>query len=171
MLGQPRFIQQTIQHFAVVDADREIIEADRFHQIKNDETRFNVTGNGSCANRVKIALSKLAITTRLGTFTSPDRRDVITLERHPKFVGVLSNKSSQRDRQVKAHSNIATAVVLKAVHLPIGLVTSFATKDIRMFQRRRVNRRKSVRPVDLSRRLHQLLTRNHGRGQKVTKSA
>ena len=56
---------------------------------------FNIAGDRRCTDSIKIALSKLAEPTGLGTFASPYRGDVVTLEWHAKIVLVLSHESRQ----------------------------------------------------------------------------
>ena len=61
---------------------------------------------------------------------------------------VLGGEPREGNGEVEAEADVAAAVILKAVELFVGLVAPLAREDLEIFECRRVDRRKPIRPVD-----------------------
>ncbi len=83
---------------------------------------------------------------------------------------MLRDEPRQRDRQVKPHADVASAMILETVKLLVGLVAPFAGENFEVLQRGRVDRAEAVRAIHAPRGLDQPLARNHRLGQIIAKA-
>src|SRR5262249_27576009 len=108
---------------------------------------FNIRRIGSGADDVEVALPKLTKTPLPCVLAAPDRTHVVTFERRAQLGDVFGGKASERNREVVAQRHVPAAMVGKAVHQLVRPVSSFSGQDFRLFQRRFVNRGKTVGAV------------------------
>ena len=170
LFGQAERSQQAGQHHAVVDADRELVEADRPQQVVDHQRRFDIGGDGKGADGVEIALHEFAVAAALRVLAAPHGGDVVALERRAQLADVLGGEARQRHRQVEPHAHLTAAVVLEAVELLVGFLAPFAGEDFQIFQGRRVDGAEAVRAIDPSGRVDQPLARDHRLRQVIAKA-
>ena len=169
LLQQVQFLQEAVEHFAIVDVDREIREPDGDEQVVDDQRCFNIRHNARRADGVEIALHELAVSATLRVLASPHRSDMITLERCPQLRRVLSGEPSQRDRQVKSQADLTATMIDEFVELAVCFLAPFAGQNLQILERRRIDRTETIRAIDTLGCFDQLFARHHGRRQIITK--
>ena len=147
-------LQQPGEQHAVVQADREIADADRPQQVVDHQGGLDVGGRRAGADGVEIALHELAEAAFLGRFAAPHRGDVIAFERRAQFVDVLGGEAGQRHGEIEPQPDPPPAVVLEAVDLLVGLVAALAGEDFQVFQGRRVDGAEAIGTIDPPGRFH-----------------
>ena len=136
----------------------------------DDEHCLEVSHGARRADRVEVALHKLAIPAPLRVFTPPHRRHVIPLEGRAKHPNVLSAEPGEGHGEVKPQSHVAATVVLEAVELLVGLLAPLAGEDLQVFKRRRVDRREAIGAVDAAGDVENLFAGQGLCGQVVAKA-
>ena len=163
-------LQQAVQHFAVVDTNRETLNADAFKQIVDHKQRFDVCRVAESTNGIEIALQKFPEPSSCRTFTPPDRPDVIAPKRHAQFLNVLSRKPGQRHRQIKPHCHFAIALIGETEDLLVRFFTALAEQHFRILKRRRIDRRVAIAAIHGPGDINQTFAGHHLIGKKVPKS-
>ena len=83
---------------------------------------------------------------------------------------VLGREPGERHGEVEPEAHVAAAVILEAIELLVGLVAPLARQDLEVLERRRVDRRKAIRPVDAAGDLQNPLSGQGLSRQMVAKS-
>ena len=170
LVGESQPAEDPGQHPPIVDPDGEPLDADRGQEVVHDEHHFQVGHGAGRADRVEVALHELAVAAPLRVLPPPDGCQVIPLEWQPQFVHVLGGEPGEGHGEVEPHADVAATVILEAVELLVGLLASLAREDLEVFQRRRIDRREAVRPVDPPRDVENPFPHERLRGQVIAKS-
>ena len=117
----------------------------------------------------KSTLDELAVAAALRVLATPDLADLVALEGQGQLAGVRGHEAGERHGQVEAQRHPPSAVVGEPVDLLVGLVAALAEQDLRVLERRRVDRAEAVGAVDGPRRVHRL-ARQHDVGQVVAEA-
>ena len=157
-----QFFQQPIQDLAVVEVDGEFRESERYEELVNNQRRLDIRHHAASTNRVEVTLHEFAVPSALSFLASPNRRDMVTLERRSQFVDVLCCKPRQRYRQVKTHANLTTALIRKLIQLAVGFIAALAGQNLDILQSWSVDGAETKRAIDLLGCIDQLLARHHG---------
>ncbi len=167
---QTERFQQAGEHHAVVDVDREPLEADGPQQVVDDEDRFGVGGDRAGADRIEIALHEFAVAAALRVLAAPHGGDVVALERRAQLADVLGGEAGQRHGEVEPQADIAAAVVLEPIELLIGFRAPLAEQHVEVLECRRIDRAEPVRAEHAPRDIDNLLARQHGLRQIVAEA-
>ena len=170
LLGQTFFFQQPVQDLPIVHPNRELFKTECSKQIVDHEHRFDVGRGAGGADRVEVALHKLAIAASLSVFAAPDVGDLIPFERRAQLLNVLGHEPRQRHRKIKPQADCPAAMILELIELLVGLRASFTDENVQMLQRRRVDGGEPVGAIHLPGRLDDPLPRNHRRGRIIAET-
>jgi len=140
VFGQVELFQQPIEHFTIVQSNREFLKTKCSEQVVNHQACFNIAGHRETADRVKVTLHELPVASSLGILSSPDRGDVVPLEGSPEGINVLGHEACQRDSEVKPQADVTPSMVLETIELAICFLAPLAGEDLQVFQRGRVDR-------------------------------
>src|SRR5262249_23578420 len=83
---------------------------------------------------------------------------------------MFGREASQRHGQVEPQSDVASAMILELVELPVGFVTSLAGEDFQVLESRRINRAEAIRAINSLGGGDQPFARDHRFRQVVAES-
>ena len=142
-LHESEVLEHACEQTAVVDPDREALEAERADEVVDHERGLHVAHGAGRPDRVEVALQELAVATPLGVLSAPDGADVVALEGRAEFVDAWRRIAQRNAIRAAPRRGRRT----RSGTSGFGLRAALAQQHLGVLERGRVDGRVAVAPV------------------------